>query len=87
MDKASTIRDAIEYIKLLQEEERMIKAEISELEATMSIDDGANFDIDHQQSTTFIHSKSKRQRMDYAEESTPIEVLEVGLNFNSFYYI
>lgn len=64
MDKASIIRDAIEYIKSLQDEERRIKAEISNLES--------NNDF-CEMHTTFC-SNPKRTRM---EKPIPIELLEV----------
>ncbi|KAK6126563.1 hypothetical protein DH2020_039706 [Rehmannia glutinosa] len=85
MDKASTIRDAIEYIKSLQSEEMTIKAEISELEISgiSSSNISANFDIDIQEATISC-SKTKRTRMDHCHDyagsrlvmPSPIEVLE-----------
>ncbi|XP_057806433.1 transcription factor bHLH35 [Salvia miltiorrhiza] len=68
MDKASIIRDAIEYIKSLQDEERRILAEISDLELN-----GDFFEMDQEDVTNF-RSKPKRTKVDKA--SSPIEVLE-----------
>ncbi|KAK4483754.1 hypothetical protein RD792_010956 [Penstemon davidsonii] len=91
MDKASIIRDAIEYIKSLDDEERKIKAEISELESTSlssssssSSNCSALFDLD--QEVTKFCSKPKKRKM----EHSPIEVLEVCfpieiLNFRYFW--
>ncbi|KAK6156679.1 hypothetical protein DH2020_010927 [Rehmannia glutinosa] len=89
MDKASTIRDAIEYIKSLQSEEMTIKAEISELEISgiSSSNISANFDIDIQEATISC-SKTKRTRMDHCHDyagsrlvmPSPIEVLELRVS-------
>lgn len=74
MDKASIIKDAIEYIKSLHDEERRIQAEISELES------GRPSDYFDQEATIYC-SKPKRTRVtDYDSTVTmpsPIEVLEV----------
>ncbi|KAI3447334.1 hypothetical protein Pfo_003999 [Paulownia fortunei] len=86
MDKASTIRDAIEYIKSLQVEERRIQAEISELESGMSSSNGSIFDFD-QEATTFC-SKPKRTGMEHGYDSpgsrlvmpSPVEVLELRVS-------
>ncbi|KAL3830140.1 hypothetical protein ACJIZ3_018942 [Penstemon smallii] len=78
MDKASIIRDAIEYIKSLNDEERKIKEEISELEST-SLSSSSNscsalFDLD--QEVTKFCSKPKRRKM----EHSPIEILELRVS-------
>lgn len=74
MDKASIIRDAIEHIKSLQEEEGKIQAEISNLESN-----GAVSEIDYLEGTQPPCSKPKRTRI---EQPSPIEVLEVAfLNY------
>lgn len=70
MDKASIIRDAIEYIKSLQDEERRIVAEISDLELNNDF-----FGID--EDVMKFSSNSKRTKVEKA--SSPIEVLEVRL--------
>ncbi|KAL0308277.1 UNVERIFIED_CONTAM: Transcription factor [Sesamum radiatum] len=81
MDKASIIRDAIEYIQTLHDEERRIQAEISELESGRP----ANFEYE-QEVNTFC-SKPKRTRMENYYEyaaprlmSSPIEVLELRVS-------
>ncbi|KAK4478838.1 hypothetical protein RD792_014339 [Penstemon davidsonii] len=84
MDKASIIKDAIEYIQSLHDEERRIQAEISELELGRS-SNGTVFDFD-QEATTFC-SNPKRTRRDHCSStssagsrsvsSSPIEVLEL----------
>lgn len=86
MDKASIIKDAIEYIQQLHDQERMIRQEILELESSSS----------GQMTTTTIttqkpegsycdfqadHLKSKKKRtsdVSYGSIIYPIEVLEVS---------
>ncbi|XP_011094110.1 transcription factor bHLH35 [Sesamum indicum] len=81
MDKASIIRDAIEYIQALHDEERRIQAEISELES------GRATNFEYEQEITTFCSKPKRTRMeneyDYSAPrlmSSPIEVLELRVS-------
>ncbi|KAL2554112.1 basic helix-loop-helix (bHLH) DNA-binding superfamily protein [Forsythia ovata] len=79
MDKASIIKDAIEYIQKLQEEKRRIQSEISDLESGTSAN-STIFDFD-QEATTFC-SNPKRRRFDHSYDSAssrsfPIEVLEL----------
>ncbi|XP_051131639.1 transcription factor bHLH35-like [Andrographis paniculata] len=78
MDKASIIKDAIEYIQTLHEEERRVQAEISELELLNARGlsnsnttgggggggGGGVFDFEQEAATVFT-SKPKRTRMDY----------------------
>ncbi|XP_027065577.1 transcription factor bHLH35-like isoform X1 [Coffea arabica] len=78
MDKASIIKDAIDYIQELHNQERVIQAEISELESKRSI----FLDFDEEIS---CNSKPKRSRFeqtcDSAESrSSPIEVLELRVS-------
>ncbi|KAL2533412.1 basic helix-loop-helix (bHLH) DNA-binding superfamily protein [Abeliophyllum distichum] len=80
MDKASIIKDAIQYIQKLQEEKRRIQSEISELESGTS-PDSAVFDFD-QEATTFCSNPKRRKRSDHGYDSAssrslPIEVLEL----------
>lgn len=67
MDKASTIKDAIEYIQSLHDEERRIQAEISELESSGGIRPSNSeifyLDQDHDQATTTFSSNPKRTRI------------------------
>ncbi|CAN4084846.1 unnamed protein product [Withania somnifera] len=89
MDKASIIKDAIEYIQELHEQERRIRAEISELESGRS---KKNTDLEFDQDRSF-DSKPKRSRRfekQYGYDSSgsttrsppssfPVDVLEVIL--------
>ncbi|CAA2938154.1 transcription factor bHLH35 [Olea europaea subsp. europaea] len=82
MDKASIIKDAIDYIQELQEEEKRIRAEVSELESGR-LSNGAIFEFD-KEATTFC-SKPKRSRIDQCYDSAgsrscPIEVLELRVS-------
>lgn len=70
MDKASIIRDAIQHIKSLQDEESKIQAEISNLESNIAVSE-----IDYLENTEPFFSKPKRTRI---EQPSPIELLEVG---------
>ncbi|XP_051114101.1 transcription factor bHLH35-like isoform X2 [Andrographis paniculata] len=88
MDKASIIKDAIEYIKSLQEEERRILAEITELESGMSSTSNSTvLDFDYAEAATYC-SKPKRARMEHCHDSagsrlvssSPIEVLELRVS-------
>ncbi|KAL3625961.1 hypothetical protein CASFOL_029510 [Castilleja foliolosa] len=74
MDKASTIRDAIEYIKSLHSEEKKIKAEISELERGImtSSPNSANSEV--------ITSCCKRKRTKMVRCHDPIEVIELRVS-------
>ncbi|KAK4432667.1 Transcription factor [Sesamum alatum] len=86
MDKASIIRDAIEYIKSLQDEERRIQNEISELES-LSPNSGKLMEFDEED--TMFWSKPKRTRMELSCDSTgsrlfvmpsPVELLELRVS-------
>lgn len=71
MDKASIIKDAIEYIQELHEQERKLMAEIGELEGgkqTMA----TSSDVSH---AGLSHSRTHRRR---TADSNSIEVLEVS---------
>ncbi|CAA2969130.1 transcription factor bHLH35 isoform X2 [Olea europaea subsp. europaea] len=83
MDKASIIKDAIDYIQELQEEEKRIRAEVLELESGRSSSGTTIVDFD-QEATTF-YSRPKRSRIDQCYDSTgsrscPIEVLELRVS-------
>ncbi|CAA2954837.1 transcription factor bHLH35-like [Olea europaea subsp. europaea] len=82
MDKASIIRDAIQYIEKLEKEKRSIQLEISELESGTS-ENSTTFNFD-QESPTFC-SYPKRARLDHARDSKtsrsfPIEVQELRVS-------
>lgn len=83
MDKASIIKDAIDYIQHLHEQERNIEAEISELESGKQIKQNSS-DIDYEQDLpVLLRSKKKKteQHQSYdtvvTSRNSPIEVHEV----------
>ncbi|XP_012828748.1 PREDICTED: transcription factor bHLH35 [Erythranthe guttata] len=84
MDKASIIKDAIEYIKTLQEQEKRMQAEISELESGRPSNTFINYDKhDEAEATALICSKAKRTRRvldDDCAWRSPIEVLELRVS-------
>ncbi|KAL7137095.1 hypothetical protein ABFS83_10G071100 [Erythranthe nasuta] len=95
MDKASIIKDAIEYIKTLQEQEKQMQAEISELESGRPSNIFINYDEhDETETTALIFSKgAKRTRVELDDNSawsnnnnviimppSPIEVLELRVS-------
>ncbi|XP_042410872.1 transcription factor bHLH35-like [Zingiber officinale] len=84
MNKASIIKDAIDYIVQLQEEERQMEAEISELESKLkqeltSVDDVAQYD-----NLRLVHRKKKRTASALVSPNSPpiqvvdLKVTEVG---------
>ncbi|XP_073151863.1 transcription factor bHLH35-like [Henckelia pumila] len=80
MDKASIIKDAIEYIQKLHEEDKSLEAEISELENGRSSNSPIRCDFDQE-----FCSKAKRSRMDQYDhgprfKSYPLEVLELRVS-------
>ncbi|PNX87849.1 transcription factor bHLH35-like protein, partial [Trifolium pratense] len=80
MDKASIIKDAIEYIQHLHEQEKIIQAEIMELELGMPNNINPNYDYD-QELPVLLRSKKKRTDQLYDSvnsRNSPIEVLEVN---------
>ncbi|GAA0169875.1 DNA-binding transcription factor [Lithospermum erythrorhizon] len=94
MDKASIVKDAIEYIKELHEQERTLKGEISKLESfgrfskrsssTTSNNSSASvFDFDQETSISSKPKKTKiRQCHDFGvSRSTCIEVLELRVSY------
>lgn len=82
MDKASIIKDAIDYIQELHEQERRIQAEISELESGKSKKSPPP-GYDFEQESPVLVSKPKKKRTQHCYDSSgsrvpsPIEVLEV----------
>lgn len=81
MDKASIIKDAIDYIQLLHDQERSIQAELIELESRKL--EPMNLD-------PFPMERSNRNRSDHAFDPRvyPIDILEVSndLYIYSCYY-
>lgn len=85
MDKASIIKDAIDYIQELHDQEKRIQAEISELELGRSKNNV--FEID-QETPSFISARSKKKRMEHSYDSSgsrsrssPIEILELRVSY------
>ncbi|KAK3002051.1 hypothetical protein RJ639_021749 [Escallonia herrerae] len=83
MDKASIIKDAIDYIHELHEQERRIQAEISELESGKSRKSKV-FGLDQEEKFFSARSKKKRFEQGYdsaGSRSSPIEVLELRVSY------
>lgn len=83
MDKASIIKDAIEYIQHLHEQEKIIQAEIMELESGMPNNINPNYDFD-QELPMLLRSKKKRTDQLYdsvTSRNFPIEVLELRVTY------
>ncbi|KAK6942030.1 Myc-type, basic helix-loop-helix (bHLH) domain [Dillenia turbinata] len=81
MDKASIIKDAIEYIQELHEQERRIKDEIMELESGKS---KKGIRLDGEQEASVLRSKKKR--IDNCDDSggsspSPVELLELRVSY------
>ncbi|KAI3924728.1 hypothetical protein MKX01_018784 [Papaver californicum] len=78
MDKASIIKDAIEYIQELHEQERAIQSEITELESGKLKKSMSDIDLEHMNL-----SKSKKKRIDRTDSRGPqtpsIESLELRI--------
>ncbi|KAI3711812.1 hypothetical protein L1987_70358 [Smallanthus sonchifolius] len=79
MDKASIIKDAIDYIQHLHDQERSIQAEIMELEARKA--ESGVFDYDHD---TVSVSTGKKKKIDQSLDSGeskdfPLEIIEEPL--------
>nr|QTY40733.1 bHLH35 [Fraxinus mandshurica] len=82
MDKESIIKDAIDYIQKLQEEERKIQAEISDLESAGTSSNSKIIGLDHQEETFYSNPKKIRTENlhDFGgSSSSPIEVLELRI--------
>ncbi|CAA2934891.1 transcription factor bHLH35-like [Olea europaea subsp. europaea] len=79
MHKESIVEDAIDYIQKLQEEERKIQAEISDLESAETSSKSTISEFDHDE--TFSSSPKRLTNESFYDSrgsrSSPIEVLEV----------
>ncbi|CAI8589886.1 unnamed protein product [Vicia faba] len=83
MDKASIVKDAIEYIEHLQEQQKNIEAEIMELESGMPNSINQNYDFD-QELPVLLRSKKKRPDQLYdsvTSTNSPIELLELRVTY------
>ncbi|XP_022841846.1 transcription factor bHLH27-like [Olea europaea var. sylvestris] len=81
MNKESIIKDAIDYIQKLQEEERTVQAEISDLESAGTSSTSKIIGFDHQEENFYSNPKKIRTENFHdsgGSSSFPIEVLEVG---------
>ncbi|KAK9705421.1 hypothetical protein RND81_07G055700 [Saponaria officinalis] len=94
MDKASIIKDAISYIQELNEQQRLIKAEISDLEYYRSNNNCNNnspcsVDVVDQQSPSVFTSPNKKKRVDFGSinngadfrRSSTIDDLEMRVSY------
>ncbi|CAJ1975846.1 unnamed protein product [Sphenostylis stenocarpa] len=84
MDKASIIKDAIEYIQHLHEQEKIIQAEIMDLESGMPKKSSPSCDFEQEQLPVVLRSKKKRTEQIYdsvTSRNSPIEVLELRVTY------
>ncbi|KAL1359381.1 hypothetical protein HN51_004696 [Arachis hypogaea] len=86
MDKASIIKDAIEYIQKLQEQERIIQSEIVELESGMMVEkkNPNSYEFEHQELPVLLRSKKKRTDELYDSlnsRNSPIHILELRVTY------
>ncbi|KAL6977872.1 hypothetical protein U1Q18_026655 [Sarracenia purpurea var. burkii] len=84
MDKASIIKDAIEYIQELHEQERRIQAEIVELESRKFNRNSTDFEFDAGDMRPPAVLRSKKTKVDQSYDSgglrsSPIEDLELSV--------
>ena len=80
MDKASIIKDAIDYIQELHDQEKRIQAEIMDLESG-KLKKNPGYDFDDQELPVLLRSKKKKTDQFYdsgGSRISPIEVLEVS---------
>ena len=79
MDKASIIKDAIDYIQLLQEQERRMRTEISELETFMAKERVVlpSCDEDAAEVLNFERRKKKLKAKSSLLVQSPLEVTKV----------
>ncbi|XP_024968023.1 transcription factor bHLH35-like [Cynara cardunculus var. scolymus] len=83
MDKASIIKDAIDYIQMLQDQERTIQAELMELESRKL--ELESLDFCHE--TEFLSmERSKKKKLEQAFDSSgsrtyPIQVIQLSVSY------
>ncbi|QCE13484.1 transcription factor MYC2 [Vigna unguiculata] len=84
MDKASIIKDAIDYIQHLHEQEKIIQAEIMDLESGMPKKSSSSYDFEQEQLPVVLRSKKKRTEQIYdsvISRNSPIEVLDLSVTY------
>ncbi|KAI3694688.1 hypothetical protein L1987_77657 [Smallanthus sonchifolius] len=84
MDKASIIKDAIDYIQVLHDQERMIQSELVELESRKL--EPESFDLCRETEKFMSINRSKKKRVDQAFDPSgsrvyPIEVQELSVSY------
>ncbi|KAJ0560736.1 putative transcription factor bHLH family [Helianthus annuus] len=84
MDKASIIKDAIDYIQTLHEQEQMIKLELDELESRKM--EPETLDMCQETEVFMSMERSKRIRSDQVFDPSgswmyPIEILELNVEY------
>ncbi|PWA58889.1 Myc-type, basic helix-loop-helix (bHLH) domain-containing protein [Artemisia annua] len=83
MDKASIIKDAIDYIQHLHDQERVIQAEIMELESR-KLESGV---LEYDQEMAFMSTEnSKKKKIEQSFDSSesrayPVEILELKVSY------
>lgn len=82
MDKASIIKDAIDYIQELHEQEKRIQEEIVELESGKT---KKNLGFDFEEELPVLLKPKKKKIEQFSDSggsrTSPVEVLEVSLPF------
>lgn len=85
MDKASIIKDAIDYIQDLHEQEKKIKREITELEREIQTGNQKKTPKRDMAQESWPCSKIiKKKRTDEFVRATPVEVLDVSILLLAF---
>ncbi|XP_058765684.1 transcription factor bHLH35-like isoform X1 [Vicia villosa] len=83
MDKASIIKDAIEYIQHLQEQKKILEADIMELQSGMPNNINPSYEFD-QELPVLLRSKKKRTDQFYdsvSSTNSPIEIHELRVTY------
>ncbi|KAL4028640.1 hypothetical protein IC575_011841 [Cucumis melo] len=84
MDKASIIKDAIEYIQELRSEENRIETEISNLESGKFKSTTSNEDDDRENNTRNTRkrgTKNSNRQLREKPTSSPIEILDLNVSY------
>ncbi|KAL8149419.1 hypothetical protein AgCh_006433 [Apium graveolens] len=93
MDKASIIKDAISYIQELQEQERRIQGEITQLESMASNKDNSFDEFNQAAVTTSSSASKKKKRTDQqlfsndtggsrsSPSPSPVQVIELRVSY------